>query len=85
MFQFSLNCTEALIYSRDAYEELYSFYDELDAEATKQKSRADEERRARLETLEKLELENTRKKRWRNAAIIQGAGIAGFIALVLLL
>ena len=85
MFQFSLNCTEALIYSRDAYEELYTFYDELESEATRQRGRADEERALRIQTQEKLALENKRKKRWRKAAVVQGVGIVGFIALVLLL
>lgn len=85
MFQFSLNCTEALIYSRDAYEELYTFYDELESEADRQRDQANTERFKRLEIEEKLQLENKRKRGWRKAALIEGSILGAIVAAMILL
>lgn len=85
MFKFSYNCTEALVYSRQAYETLYEFYDELEAEAKKQKDIADFERQKRLDAEYKANKEERRKKRWRNIAVGEGSAILVIVTLIVLL
>lgn len=85
MFKFSYNCTEALVYARDAYETLYKFYDGLETEANNQKEIAEFERQKRMDAEYKANKEERRKKRWRNIAVGEGSAIIVIATLLILL
>lgn len=77
MFKFGYDCTSNLIYMKEAYDNLYHFYEGLEKEAEKQKSIAEHERTLRQYAQSEQLKEEKRKKRWRKLAISEGAIIIG--------
>ena len=79
MYQYSLNCTEALELSRNSFFKLYDIYTELDSIAVEQTNRANKEEALKISAQDSLAQETVKKKGWRKAAIGEGVLIAGTI------
>ena len=79
MYEYALNCTEALQLSRTSFFKLYDIYSELDSIAIKETKRANMEDSLKQVAQDSLSLEKVKKRSWRKAAIGEGILITGVI------
>jgi hypothetical protein len=79
MYEYSLNCTEALELSRNSFFKLYDIYTVLDSVAVEQTNRANKEEELKEMAQDSLAQEKVKKKSWRKAAIGEGILITGVV------
>jgi hypothetical protein len=79
MYEYSLNCTEALQLSRTSFFKLYDIYTELDSISIKQTKRANLADSLKQVAQDSLVLEKGKKRSWRRAAIGEGILITGAV------
>jgi hypothetical protein len=79
MYEYSLNCTEALQLSRNSFFKLYDIYTVLDSVAVEQTTRANKEEELKKVAQDSLAQEKVKKKSWRKVAIGEGILIAGTV------
>ena len=79
MYEYSLNCTEALELSRNSFFKLYDIYTVLDSVAVEQTNRANKEEELKEMAQDSLAQEKVKKKSWRKTAIGEGILITGVV------